>query len=120
MKTNNRLPSSCPSCGGKLRVVLMECATCDTEVTGEYDLCPVCRLDGEIRTLYDFFIEARGNLKRVQRRLGLSYPTVRARIEEMFRKLEGDDASRDPQTILARIRSGELDVDEAEKLLLGK
>lgn len=120
MKNSSKLPSSCPSCGGGLVVVRLECAECDTEVTGEFELCPVCRLDGDIKKLYDLFIEARGNLKQVQRELGLSYPTVRTRIEEMFRKLGQGDVSRDPQTVLARVRAGELNVDEAEKLLRGE
>ena len=114
------IPSSCPSCGGSLVVVRLECAQCGTEVTGRFDLCPVCRLDGDIRKLFDLFINARGNLKQVQRDLGLSYPTVRLRFEEMFRKLEQDFAPPDPQEILARVRSGELRVDEAEKLLRGE
>lgn len=119
MKTDAKLPSSCPSCGGSLLVVRLACAECGTEVTGEFELCPVCRLDGDIKNLYDLFIQARGNVKQVQRDLGLSYPTVRARIEEMFRHLGQDGAPRDPQTVLAKVRSGELSVDEAERLLRG-
>jgi len=41
-------------------------------------------------------------------------------IEEMFRKLNQNDVSRDPKTILAGVRTGELNVDEAEKLLRGE
>jgi len=118
MKINkSSIPSSCPSCGGSLVVVRLECSQCGTEVTGEFNLCPVCRLDGEIKRLFDLFIDARGNLKQVQRELGLSYPTVRVKIEAMFRKLVQDDLSPDPKEILARVRAGELSVDEAEKLL---
>jgi hypothetical protein len=117
--SKSSIPSSCPSCGGSLIVVRLECSQCGTEVTGRFDLCPVCQLDGEIRKLFDLFINARGNLKHVQRILGLSYPTVRLRIEEMFRKLGQEYIPQDPQQILARVRSGELRVDEAEKLLRG-
>lgn len=120
MKNKRHLPASCPSCGGTLVVVRLKCAQCGAEVVGEFDLCPVCRLDGELKKLYDLFINARGNLKQVQRELGLSYPTVRVRIEEMFRKLgRHETTSRDPTSILARVRSGELSVDQAEQLLRG-
>lgn len=98
----------------------LECSECGTEVTGEFELCPVCRLDGEVKKLFDLFINARGNLKQVQRDLGLSYPTVRVRIEEMFRKMGQETLSNDPKTILARVRAGELSVEEAEKLLRGE
>jgi hypothetical protein len=120
MKNTSNLPSSCPSCGGGLVVVRLECSECGTEVTGEFELCPVCRLDGDIKKLFDLFIRARGNLKQVQRELGLSYPTVRTRIEEMFRSLGQMKPSRDPKTILAKVRAGEISVDEAEELLRGE
>lgn len=120
MKSSHNLPSACPSCGGKLVVVRLKCAECGTEVTGEFELCPVCRLDGELKALYNLFIQARGNLKQVQRDLGLSYPTVRTRIEEMFRELGHEEGSRDPQAVLSRVRAGELSVDQAEKLLRGE
>ncbi len=116
-KTN--IPPCCPSCKGHLIVVRLQCVECGTEVTGEFTLCPVCRLEGETRKLFDLFMKARGNLKQVQRELGFSYPTVRLKIEEMFRKLGQDYFSRDPKEILDRVRSGELSVDEAEKLLRG-
>lgn len=120
MQNKSTVPSSCPSCGGTLIVVRLECDQCGTEVTGEFNLCPVCRLDGEIKKLYDLFIAARGNLKQVQRELGLSYPTVRTRIEEMFRKLGQTAVSKDPKEILDRVRAGELSVEDAEKLLRGE
>ncbi len=104
-----------------MKVVRLECSQCGAEVVGEFELCPVCRLDGELKKLYDLFIKARGNLKQVQRELGLSYPTVRLRIEDMFRKLsQNEPVSRDPVSILARVRLGELSVDEAERLLRGQ
>ncbi|GAK56148.1 hypothetical protein U27_03110 [Candidatus Vecturithrix granuli] len=103
-----------------MKVVRLECSQCGAEIAGEFDLCPVCHLDGELKKLYDLFIKARGNLKQVQRELGLSYPTVRLRIEDMFRKLgQNERVSRDPASILTRVRSGELSVDEAEQLLRG-
>lgn len=116
----SNIPPCCPSCKGPLVVVKLECLECGTEVSGNFNLCPVCRLDGEIRNLFDLFLKARGNLKQVQRDLGLSYPTVRLKIEEMFRKLGQDYFPQEPQNILTRVRSGELSVDEAEKLLRGE
>ena len=120
LKQTNSLPSSCPSCGGGLIVVRLECVECGTEVSGEFELCPVCQLDGDIKKYFDLFIKARGNLKQVQRELGLSYPTVRLRIEEMFRRLGQEKMSHDPAAILAKVRASELSVDDAEKLLRGE
>ena len=85
MKVNkSNIPSSCPSCGGALIVVRLECSQCGTEVTGEFNLCPVCRLDGEIKKLFDLFIDARGNLKQVQRELGLSIGYITHNLMDAF------------------------------------
>jgi len=113
------IPHSCPSCRGSLVVVRLECSVCETEVTGDFNLCPVCSLDGKTRNLYNLFMDARGNLKKVQRSLGVSYPTVRLKIETMFQKLGVDNRPPDPMEILTRLRDGDLSVDEAEKYLKG-
>ena len=112
-------PARCPSCGGRMHVEKLGCASCGTEVQGRYRPCPVCALEPEPRKLFDLFLQARGNLKDVQRALGLSYPTVRQRIEEMFRKLEGAEQGPEPMDVLQRVRRGEISVEEAERLLRG-
>lgn len=113
------LPPRCPSCGGSLHVQKLECCACGTEVSGLFEPCPVCRLEGELRRLFDLFLAARGNIKQVQRELGVSYPTARQRIEEMFRQLGTVVDSRPPDaiTVLKRVRAGELSVEEAERIL---
>lgn len=63
-------------------------------------------------------MECRGNLKEVQRILHLSYPTVRSRIEGMFAAYERNDSSKiGRMEILKMLRTGDIDVEEAEKLL---
>ncbi|MCP4548125.1 MAG: DUF2089 domain-containing protein [bacterium] len=116
----NILPPRCPSCRSKLRVVKLECSSCDAELTGNFDSCSICSLEGKDRHVFDLFLAARGNLKQVQRELGVSYPTARQRVEEMFRKLEGKPEPEKPRDILARLKDGEIDVEEAERLLRGE
>ncbi|MEZ4240637.1 MAG: DUF2089 family protein [Myxococcota bacterium] len=113
-----RLPARCPSCQGDLVVVRLECDACGTAVDGRYAPCPVCRLDDALRTLFEQFLDARGNLKEVQRTLGVSYPTERQRIDVMFRELgRGAGPAQSPRDVLRRLRAGEIDVDQAERLL---
>lgn len=116
---HRRLPSRCPSCLGELEVVRLACPTCDTAVDGHFETCAVCRLDHELRALFEQFLDARGNLKEVQRELGVSYPTVRQRIDVMFRELgrPSAPARATPADVLGRLRAGEISVDEAERLL---
>jgi hypothetical protein len=118
--SDRSIPPTCPSCGGTLLVVRLECPSCGAEVTGDFELCSVCTLDPETRKLFDLFLEARGNIKEVQRRLRVSYPTARHRIEELFRKLGHGPQQLDSRMVLEKVRSGEIDVDTAEKLLRGE
>nr|WP_281389047.1 DUF2089 domain-containing protein [Spirochaeta isovalerica] len=112
------IPGKCPSCGGKMTAVKMECHDCGTVMDGRFSPCPVCSLDPEMRELFDLFMHSRGNLKEVQRILQLSYPTVRSRIEGMFAAYEKSDSSKiGRMEILKMLRTGDIDVVEAEKLL---
>jgi len=101
-------------------VVKLECPACEAEVSGSFESCPVCALTGEHRRVLDLFLAARGNLKLVQKALGVSYPTTRQRVEAMFAVLEGKPELEEPAQILARLRAGEIDVNEAERLLRGE
>ena len=114
---NTPAPTSCPSCGTGLTVVRLDCPECGTQVSGKYRLCPICSLTGEGRKLFNLFLECRGNLKAVQRRLGVSYPTARARMEELFREMGGGE--RHPMDVLDDLHCGEIGVEEALELLKG-
>lgn len=113
------LPHRCPSCRGDLEVTRLACTSCGTVVDGRYAPCAVCRLDHEQRALFELFLDARGNLKDVQRALGVSYPTVRQRIDLLFRALGRPSTApvASPKEVLRRLREGEISVDEAERLL---
>jgi len=113
------LPGRCPSCGQGLRVVRLQCPSCRAQVEGEFDPCPVCRLDPEARRSFDLFMAARGNVRRVQHELGVSYPTARLRLAEMFAQLEGRRRPVEAKEVLDRLKRGEISVDQAEALLRG-
>jgi len=75
----------------------------------------------------EMFIRLRGNIKDMEREMGLSYPTVRSRLNEVIRELgfdvgEDDTTSVDQhaeerQAILTRLERGEIQAEEAVKLL---
>jgi len=113
-----QIPGKCPSCDGKLTVTRLECTECGTEMTGNFSPCPACTLDPEMRELFDIFMHSRGNLKEVQKILKLSYPTVRNRIEGMFEAYEKNEPGKlNRMDILKQLRTGQIAVEEAEKLL---
>ncbi|HLJ68970.1 MAG TPA: DUF2089 family protein [Chloroflexota bacterium] len=75
-------PSHCPVCQGELLVTRLQCGECGTEVTGAFSLTRLATLREPHASLLEMFLRVRGNVKEMERELGLSYPTVRARLEE--------------------------------------
>ncbi len=75
-------PNQCPSCHGDLLITRFTCPSCETEVTGSFSLGRLARLGEPQASLLELFLRVRGNVKDMERLLGLSYPTVRARLEE--------------------------------------
>jgi len=103
-----------------MTVVRLQCCSCGTEVNGEFDICPVCAMSDSGRKMVNLFLDSRGNLKEVQRQLGLSYPTVRLKMEAAFRELLGRGSEPAPSEVLEKLRNGEIDIDTAQRLLSGE
>jgi hypothetical protein len=110
-------PRSCPTCQAPLAVSGLHCAQCDTEVRGHFRHCEFCALDDSQRELLRVFLAARGNTKELERHLGVSYPTARARLEDLLEALgitpRPADKPVDRRQLLDAVARGELDVDEA-------
>lgn len=106
-------------CGGELLLTRLGCPECATELSGSFAPCEFCNLGTEDRDLLLLFLSSRGNMKELERRLGVSYPTARARFEAVLGRL-GLEKATPPEprlTLLERVAAHELDVDAAMKLL---
>jgi hypothetical protein len=79
--------STCPVCEGELAITRLHCRTCGTSLEGEFGVGRFGRLSREQLALLESFLRSRGNLKDLERELGISYPTVRGRIEALLRAL---------------------------------
>jgi hypothetical protein len=112
------IPSACPSCGDRLALERLRCPTCSTAVEGRFTLDWPGRLTADQLAFAKVFLEQRGKIKDVEQVLGLSYPTVVARLDQLVEAIGGAPAkSEDALSVLERLAAGELDVDEAEALL---
>jgi hypothetical protein len=93
--------STCPICSGELAVTRLHCASCGTTLEGDFSVGRFGRLNREQLTLLESFLRSRGNLREMERELGISYPTVRSRVEALVRSLgfgprPDDDAPDEP------------------------
>jgi hypothetical protein len=109
-------PRDCPVCGDRLSLTRLSCQACGTELSGEFESCEFCSLSPEDRQVLRVFLASRGNMKELERLLGVSYPTARGRFDALLARL-GLAAERPAPAprveLLEQLAKGEIDVDLA-------
>ena len=119
----NPVVSKCPICSAQLKVVRLECDACGTRLEGSFSLGRFHALSPDQLEFLETFIRARGNFKDIERELGISYPTVRSRLDAMIRALgfpsqaEPDRESERRKEILRELAEGRIAADDAANLL---
>jgi hypothetical protein len=90
--------ATCPICAAELAVTRLHCRECGTTLEGDFNVGRFARLGRDQFSLLESFLRARGNLKDMERELGISYPTVRARVDALVRALglAGGPAESEP------------------------
>jgi hypothetical protein len=79
--------STCPVCSSELAVTRLHCGSCGTTLEGDFSVGRFGRLNRDQLALLESFLRSRGNLREMERELGISYPTVRSRVEALVRAL---------------------------------
>lgn len=112
--------ATCPICGGELAVTRLHCRSCATTLEGDFNVGRFARLSRDQFALLESFLRSKGNLKEMERELGISYPTVRARVDALLRALgladgvdlddEATDPARGAATTAADITAAAADV----------
>src|ERR671939_112531 len=119
----NPVIAKCPICSEQLAVARLECSACGTRIEGSFMLGRFHRLTPEQLDFLETFIKARGNFKDVERELGISYPTVRSRLDAVIRALgfpsqaEPDREAERRKEILRELAEGRIAPDDAATLL---
>jgi len=116
-----RPPSNCPVCNSRLAVTRLSFPSCETELSGAFASCEFCVLSDEDREVLRVFLASRGNMKDLERHLGVSYPTARARFDALLGRLGIDRAPAPPAPgrveLMEQVARGEIDIDEALRRL---
>ena len=116
-------PTECPVCHDSLLVTRMVCPNCGTALEGRFSLDRLFQLTAEQRRFVEIFIRCEGKLNRVQEELGLSYPTVRSRLEEVIGAMgyevgpREEHAAANREEVLQRLARHEITSGEALELL---
>ena len=134
--------ATCPVCSGELTIARLHCRSCGTALEGEFGVGRFGRLDRDQMSLLESFLRSRGNLKEMERELGISYPTVRGRVDALIRSLglsegsagadddfgagfaddfageaDAPDPAAERRTILERLARREISAEEAAAAL---
>jgi hypothetical protein len=83
----NQMPGRCPVCSSALTVTRLQCGTCGTGIDGAFGLGRLQALSPEQVQFVETFIKNRGKIKDVEADLGISYPTVVSRLNEVVRAM---------------------------------
>lgn len=119
----NEILGRCPVCNEKFVVTRLSCPKCGTAMEGEFAMCKFCYLSREQRSFIEIFIKCRGNLKEMEKELGISYPTIRSRLENVIVALGYkaeevvEESAANRKEILEKLEKGEISPREALKLL---
>jgi hypothetical protein len=115
----------CPVCSAKLRIQRLKCRKCGTTVENEFEFSKFSYFDNEQLNFIETFLICRGNIKDVEKKLGISYPTVRAKLDDIIEALGYKEDitdsnvtnSKENNKILDMLESGEITAEQALNLL---
>lgn len=119
----HKAPSACPVCGGAYEITRLTCQKCESELGGHFTGCDFCNLTNDEQLFVLTFLKCRGSIKDVEKELGISYPTVRSRLDAVLERMglkstaSSDDIKEERRHILSRLENGEITADQATELL---
>ena len=124
-----QVPGKCSICGHDITITSFVCTHCRTKTEGEFLPGRFSSLRRDQLEFIEAFLKCRGNIKDVEKELGLSYPTIRNRLEEVLQVLdlapreasaERKPEKKDLSEILNALEKGEVTPQEALRRLRGK
>jgi hypothetical protein len=127
--------SNCPRCDSRLFITRYTCTNCGTNIDGEFPGNVFSQLSDDDRLFALVFLQTEGNMKDVERVMGISYPTIKARLKKLNQSLGGHSslpritepvqgkkviATEDRMNILDKLSKGEISPTDAAAYLRGK
>ena len=123
----NKMPTVCPVCDDRLEVTRLHCRNCDTKIEGYFATGRLGRLTPDQVDFVETFVKCEGKLNRMEQELGLSYPTLRGRLNEVITQMGFEVGPPAPvlseterHQILDNLASGDISSEEAMNLLQGE
>jgi hypothetical protein len=112
--------TNCPVCSKVLKITKLHCTHCHTTIENEFELSKLASLSTEQLHFVEVFLMCRGNIKEVEKELGISYPTVRGKLNDIISALGFEPKKKaevDERKVVAMLENGEITPEEAIRLL---
>lgn len=119
----HKAPTRCPVCDGAYEITTLTCKKCESALGGHFTGCDFCSLSSEDAAFVLTFLKCRGSIKDVEKELGISYPTVRGRLDAVLGRLGLKstvsmlDIKEERRNILERLDHGEITAEQAAEQL---
>jgi hypothetical protein len=118
------LISACPVCSKQLKITKLQCTHCHTTIENEFELSNFATLSKEQLSFIETFLKCRGNIKEVEKELGVSYPTVRGKLDDIISSLGYTTNKKvekmDRKKVILMLEKGEITAEEAIGILNGE
>jgi hypothetical protein len=113
------LTNECPYCSQVMNVTGMTCQGCGVAIEGPFPMSRLAGLPVEHQRFIEMFVLASGNLKEIAEQVGVSYPTVRSRLDKVIETLRGRIAETQKVrgSLLDAVTPGKTNAEEAARLI---
>ncbi len=112
--------TNCPFCSGDFIIKEVECQSCKTQIKSNFRINRFHMFKPEDLYFIEIFLKNEGNIKLMEKDLGVSYPTVKSRLKNIINTLGYKSKlaeSEDRVKILNALSEGKIDVKDAIKSL---
>ena len=111
--------NECPYCGGVMAVTRMSCTHCHIAIDAAFPMSRLATLPVEHQRFIEMFVLAGGNLKEIAEQVGVSYPTIRSRLDKVIEALRGEIAKtqRVRGSVLDAVEPGKTTAADAARLI---
>ncbi|KPK64183.1 hypothetical protein AMJ83_04105 [candidate division WOR_3 bacterium SM23_42] len=109
---------NCPSCNERMVMSELKCPKCDLRIRKDFESCDFCSLPEQDHEFLLVFLRAQGRITDMEKVLGVSYPTIKAKIDSLLKNLNlSPIAAEEEHDPLEALAQGKISVDEAVAIL---